>query len=94
MVGVVKSWKANPGCADVHLQTVAGVGKIVAWAKRYLSGVPIASPSKAQRVQSLGLATLWTGNTVATMLPLLLGLNSCQISKVRFDNTPLDEKRI
>lgn len=32
------------------------------------------SPSKPQRFHPLGLAALWTGNTVATMLPLLLGL--------------------
>jgi hypothetical protein len=42
-----------PGDTDVQLQTVAGVGKLAAWASD-TSGFSIASPRKPQRVQSLG----------------------------------------
>ena len=62
---MVKSLKAIPAKSDVqNCKRRAGLVKSPAWAKRYLSGVPIASPSKPQRVQSLRLATLWTSETV------------------------------
>ena len=62
---MVKSLKAIPAKSDVqNCKRRAGLVKSPAWAKRDLSGVPIASPSKPQRVQSLRLATLWIGETV------------------------------
>ena len=72
VVRVVKSWKANPGCADVHLQAASGVGKIVAWTSDTYPG------SLSQVLENLRGLNLWGFSFCGLAIPLPPSYLSCR----------------